>query len=407
MQTANAVCNLNRCKYTAKVSGLCRKATFVENSLEMFKRILLIALVAVCSCQKKVDSPIVNVKSDIRHAKGLSIVAFDGYSIVTVSNPWPNASKQYKYILKKNNATVPDSLKSYSTINVPISKIVVTSTTHVPSLEMLGVENTLKGFPNPDYISSEKVRALIDAGNVKDLGQNQSLNTELLIEMQPDVIIGYGLDNTNPTIDNLQRNGLKVIINGDWNEKTPLGKAEWIKLFGALYGKEKEAEAVFSDIEKEYLNAFNLGKSVKTRPTALAGAVFENRWNLPQGESWGALLIRDAGGRYLWEDTKGTGSLSLSFEAVLDKARDAEFWIGPGQFTSLDQMVKSNPHYSQFRAFKEKKIYSFSIKKGKTGGHLYYELAQNRPDLVLKDVLKILHPELLPEYQPFFFQQLQ
>ena len=107
------------------------------------------------------------------------------------------------------------------------------------------------------------------------------------------------------------------------------------------------------------------------------------------------------------EKKKGTGSISLSFEEVYEKAKEADFWIGPGQFTSLYELAITNSHFTQFKAFKTKNIYSFSTKKGKTGGVIYYELAPNRPDLVLKDLVKILHPELLPNYQLYFFEQLK
>ena len=150
-------------------------------------------------------------------------INYKGFSILKVSNPWPEANKIYTYILKEKNGIVPDSLKNNHTINVPIKNIVVTSTTHIPSLEMLGEENSLIGFPNLNYISSQKVRTLIDDKKIKELGTNQSLNTEVLIDLQPEVIIGYGLDNSNPTLDNLEKNGLKVLLNGDWNEQTPLG----------------------------------------------------------------------------------------------------------------------------------------------------------------------------------------
>jgi iron complex transport system substrate-binding protein len=376
----------------------------------IFLRItLLLLLVSISGCKQndaKSDKKSSN-ENAIEYAKGLSIFKHGGYSVVKVSNPWPKANKDYTYILKEKNGVIPDSLKKFETIAVPIRKIIVTSTTHIPSLEMLGVENSLAGFPGLDYISSGKVRALIDAGKVRELGSNQSLNTEVVIDIQPDVIIGYGIDNNNPTLDNLQKSGLKIMLNGDWNEQTPLGKAEWIKLFGALYGLEDKAAVIFSNIENEYNNTLALAKKVSDKPTALAGAMYENQWYLPQGNSWGALMIHDAGGKYLWSETEGTGSLSLPFETVLEKAKTADFWIGPGQFTTLAEMEKSNPHYSQFDAFKNKKIYSFSTKKGKTGGVLYYELSSNRPDLVLKDVVKILHPDLLPDYELFFFQKLE
>jgi iron complex transport system substrate-binding protein len=118
-------------------------------------------------------------------------------------------------------------------------------------------------------------------------------------------------------------------------------------------------------------------------------------------------MIGQAGGNYPWRDTKGTGSLSLPFETVLEKAENADIWIGPGQFTTLSEMVESNPHYARFSAFKNSKVYSYSTKKGKTGGIVYFELAPNRPDLVIKDLVKIIHPELLPNYELYFFEKLE
>ncbi|MGL2963711.1 ABC transporter substrate-binding protein [Flavobacterium sp. RSB2_4_14] len=359
-------------------------------------------------CKNETKPAIVaSPKNTVRYAKGFSIENYNGYSVVTVKNPWPNANKNYTYILKEKEGIIPDSLQKNSIISIPIKTIVVTSTTHIPSLEMLDEVKTLVGFPNLNYISSEKVRARIEAKKITELGNNQSLNTEVLLDLQPDVIIGYGIDNSNPTLDNLQKSGLKVMLNGDWNEETPLGKAEWIKFFGVLYGKQKEANEIFSKIEKDYLNTIEIAKKAKVTPTILAGDMFEDRWYLPKGTSWGSLLLKEAKGNYLWSDTSGTGSLSLSFETVFEKASTADIWITSGQFSSLKEMTDMNSHYAKFDAFKNKNVYSFSGKKGKTGGILYYELAPNRPDIVLKDIVKILHPELLPSYKPFFFEKLK
>jgi iron complex transport system substrate-binding protein len=374
-----------------------------------FKIILLIVLAfPLMQCKKEVNQQKNNIpKNEIQYAKGFSILNHEGYSVITVSNPWPKANKSYTYILKEKNGIVPDSLNQFPVILVPIKNIVVTSTTHIPSLEMLGVEKTLVGFPNLNYISSEKVRALIDAKKVKELGANQALNTEVLIDLQPDVIIGYGLDNNNPTLDNLQKNGLKVLLNGDWNEQSPLGKAEWIKFFGAVYGKQELANSLFSKIEKDYLQTLEIAKRGTSHPTILAGDMYEDKWYLPQGTSWGCQLLKEAQGNYLWAETTGTGSLSLSFETVLVKGKNANIWITSGQFGSLQEMLDANPHYAQFKAFQNKNVFSFSGRKGKTGGVLYYELAPNRPDIVLKDIVKILHPELLTGYKPFFFEKLK
>lgn len=370
--------------------------------------ILFLTLLLFVQCKNgNVKTILPSTENTIKYSNGFSLKNFDGYSVVTVSNPWPKADKSYTYILKKKGGIVPDSLKGNVIIPVPIQTIVVTSTTHIPSLEMLQAEETLIGFPNLDYISSEKVRTLIDAGKIKELGNNQSLNTEVLIDLQPSVIISYGIDNTNPTLDNLEKNGLKVVLNGDWNEQSPLGKAEWIKLFGALYDRQEKANKLFSIIEKDYLRTLEIAKKATTNPTVLVGDMFEDKWYLPQGTSWGCRLIKEAKGNYLWSETKGTGSLSLSFETVLEKAKNAEIWITSGQFTNLKEMMEANPHYDQFTAYQNKNIYSFTRKKGKKGGVLYYELAPNRPDLVLKDLVKIFHPEMLKGYQPFFFEKLK
>lgn len=371
--------------------------------------LLFFVLVSCIECKQKTISnkKTTESKNQIQYAKGFSIVNYDGYSILTVKNPWPKATKTYRYILKEKNGIVPDSLKKNPIIAVPIKTIVVTSTTHIPSLEMLGEEKSLVAFPNLNYISSEKVRALIDGKKIKEIGNNQSLNTEVLIDLQPNVIIGYGIDNNNPTLDNLQKSGLKVMLNGDWNEETPLGKAEWLKFFGALYGKQKQANDIFSKIATEYFATIAIAKKAVTKPTVLAGDMFEDKWYLPKGTSWGSQLLKEANADYLWAETTGTGSLSLSFETVLERAENADVWITSGQFGSLKAMTDASPHYSQFKAFNKKKVYSFTRKKGKTGGVLYYELAPNRPDIVLKDILKIMHPELVPDYELFFFEKLK
>jgi iron complex transport system substrate-binding protein len=345
--------------------------------------------------------------NSIKYARGLELYEYQGYTVVKVTQPWPDAKEAFTYVMQQNGAVIPDSLKQFPIIPVPLKRVVVTSTTHIPSLEMLGVQNTLVGFPGTQYVSSEKTRALIDLGKVKEAGANESLNTEVVLYLQPDAVVAFGINSTNNTLESLQQSGIKILYNGDWTEQSPLGKAEWIKFFGALYGLENKADALFSNIEKDYVAAQKLARNITKKPTIMAGAMLNDQWLMPQGSSWAALFLKDAGAHYLWGDTTGTGSLNLSYEIVLEKAEDADVWIGPSQFTSLKEMTDANPHYAQFKAFKNKQVYSFSVKKGATGGLLYYELAPNRPDLVLKDLVSILHPELLPNHQLQFFEKLK
>lgn len=374
-----------------------------------YKILLFLAVVTFIGCKKSEKSEstsISNTKNEIEHASSLALYKYEGYSMVKVINPWPNAKKDFTYILKKKNTIIPDSLQKYTSVQVPLQSIVVTSTTVIPYLEMLGVENRLVGFPHTDYISSEKTRKLIDNASVKNVGQNEKLNMEQLIEMTPELIVTFGIDNTNPMIDNLEKSGLKVLIQADWMEQSPLGKAEWIKLYGALFGKEKEAKTLFDGIVKNYNEALALVATKKPEATVLYGAMYQDQWYVAKANSWVAQFLKDAKAHYLWSDTEGTGSLGLSFEKILEKAKSANYWIATGSYKTVAELAKTNPHYSQFDAFKSKQVYTFEGKKGATGGTIYYESAPSRPDLVLKDYIKIFHPELLPNYTFTFAQKL-
>ena len=275
-------------------------------------------------------------------------------------------------------------------------------------LELLGVEKSLVGFQDTNYISSEKTRKRIDSGFVRELGNEAAMNTEVLFELQPDVVIGFAMNSVNKTYNLIEKHGIPVIINGDWLEETPLGRAEWIKFFGVLFDKEKEADSLFRKIEQEYLAAIIIAKKARNKPSILSGAIMRNDiWSLPAGESFVAQFLEDANVNYLWKDSKGKGSLQLSFESVLDKAQKADYWIAPGYFSSKAQLIENNPHYKNFAAFKTNNIYTASTKKGATGGVIYYELGPTRPDLILKDLIKITNPTLLPNYKLNFFEQMK
>lgn len=349
-------------------------------------------------------------KTALSYADGFSIENHQGYKVLEIKSPWPKSEKTYRYALinKESNSKINLNPSDFEAIiNTPIQKIVVTSTTHIPALDLLNVEKTLIGFPDTDFISSEKTRALIDKGLIKNLGKNESINTEVLLELRPELVIGFGIDGNNKTFDNIQKAGIPVIFNGDWIEKSPLAKAEWIKVFGVLYNKEKESDSIFKTIENDYLEAQKIAEKATKRPTVLSGAMHKDIWYLPSGTSSEAILLKDANADYLWSETTDKGSLSLNFETVFDKAQDADIWISPSYYVSLDAIEKANAHYTKFKAFKTKNIYSFADTKGKTGGVIYFEMGMARPDLVLKDLIKITHPELLENYEPYFFKRLE
>lgn len=379
-----------------------------------YKYLFLIFIITLFSCKndqtKQLVETVESNQLELKYAKGFSIKNYSTYKILEIKNPWPKAEKHYRYVLisKKNAAKTTFIKNEYDGIIInPIKKIVVTSTTHIPALELLNVEQTLVGFPGTDFISSEKVRTHINNKRIRDLGKNESINTEILLELNPNVVIGFGIDGNNKTFETIKNSGISVIYNGDWVEESPLAKAEWIKFFGVLYNKEKEADSIFDSIEKNYLEAKLLAKNVKTQPTILSGAMHKDVWLLPNGTSTEAELLKDANVDYLWKDSKGTGSLKLSFESVYVKAKEADIWLSPSSYSSFESLKNGNEHHTEFKAFKNGNIYSFTNTTGTSGGVLYYELGMTRPDLVLKDIIKICHPELLIDYKPFFFKPLE
>ncbi|MEN8815376.1 MAG: ABC transporter substrate-binding protein [Nonlabens sp.] len=377
--------------------------------------LLLLCITILQSCKKeaktdqKLPSRTTNAtyeEIEIKYAEGFQIQNTDTGYYLTIMNPWPESVVTYPFKLIKNQERelIPEPDASL-TIKIPIDKIVLTSTTHIPPLVLLKKEESLIGFPGSDYISDPKVRKLIDTGKVEELGTNELMNVESTLLLDPDVVMGFSIDDSNPTYQKIITAGIPVIYNGEWVEKHPLGKAEWIKLFGVLYGKEKEADSIFKTIEREYLNTLELVENVD-KPKVLSGATWKDTWYLPYGDSWQGKILNDAGSSYIYQTTTGSGSLAYNIEKVLMDGRDAAFWIAPAQYTSYSKMLQDNTSYAQFDAFKNKQIYTHALTLGSKGGVTYYEEASMRPDLVLKDLVKILHPEIKLEHELYFFKKL-
>ncbi len=372
----------------------------------IFKNIVFIlSLILFINCTT--DKKITSKNSSSQYAKGFEIHEFDDYKKLIIKFPYPNSKQQFSYFLVDDSTDKTQFYADAILIHIPIKSIVVTSTTHIPMLELLNVQNSLVGFPNTEYISSKKTRILIDKNQIRELGNDNSINTEILIDLNPTLVMAFAMSAGNKSLGTIEKAGIPVIYNGDWLEKTPLGRAEWIRVFGALYNADKKADSIFKSIKNNYNQAKEIAVNSKSQPTVLSGALFKDVWNLPAGESFVAQFLADANANYLWKDTKGKGSLQLNFENVLDKAQTAEIWIAPGYFETKEQMLNTSPHYKEFSAFNKNQLYSFANNKGDTGGVLYYELAPTRPDLVLKDIIKIAHPELMRDYEFTFFERMK
>ena len=367
---------------------------------------LLSTFILFSSCKnKEVQTDVTTIENSIQYASGFALYKYDNYTKLVIKNPYPNAKKHFEYYLTKN-AEKLKLPKDAKVITIPIKKIVVTSTTHIPMLDILNEVPSLVGFPNLKYISTPSARVLIDAKKVQELGNDMQINTEILLSLNPNLVVGFSMQSANKMYATIEKSGIPVILNGDWLEEKPLGRAEWLKFFGALYDKSSLADSLFNTIADDYNSAKQIALKAKERPSILSGTLFKGVWNLPAGDSFVAQFLEDANTNYYWKNTKGTGSLSLNFESVLDKAQNAEFWIAPGYSTSFKQLKNTYAHYSKFEAVKNKQVYTFALTKGATGGVIYYEEAPIKPHIVLKDIIKITHPHLLPNYKPYFLKKL-
>ncbi|MEQ8243175.1 ABC transporter substrate-binding protein [Fulvivirga sp.] len=377
----------------------------------MSRTLLLILFIALISCDQTSSNERENSASDkvleLKYATGFAIEYFDGYKIVEVKRPYMNAKTSFKYILVSDESKVPTSLKNERIIQVPIKSIVCTSTTHIPLLDYLGETDKLIGFPTTDYISSEKMRARIDDGFVKDLGVDSDINLEELIALDPDMIMAYTIGGDYGQFNKMEQLGVPAILNAEYLEEHPLGRAEWLKFMAAFFDKETMADSVFNSIEERYNELLSLNKNTESKPTILSGVVYGDTWYMPGGKNYASTLMNDAGGDYLWASDSTSGFLELSFEAVYDKALDADYWIGVASFETLKAIEEADNRYSDFAAFKNKKVYTYNARKGAKGGSEFLELGYLRPDLILADLIKILYPNQLPEHELYFHKQLE
>lgn len=369
---------------------------------------LLIVLLLVISCtSKKGDASQKQNDIVIKYAQGFSVKQEGNSKLVTITYPYQGATEGYTYLLVPKGEQAPQHESKTQVISVPIDNIVCTSTTHIPLLDYLGESDKLIGFPTTDYISSEKMRKRIDEGKITELGIDKGMNLELLFTLKPSVVMSYTMTKDLGQLKKITELGIPVIINSEYLEKHPLGRAEWIKFMALFFNKEKQADSVFNVIEEEYLKTEALANQSAHRPTVMSGVVYGDVWYIPGGQNYAARLLKDAGSEYLWANDTTTGYLELSFESVFNTAKNAEVWVGVGSFKTLAEIKAADERYAQFNSFIKGSVYTYNARLGAKGGSEFLELGYLRPDYILKDLVKITHPELLPEYQLFFHKKLE
>lgn len=330
----------------------------------------------------------------------------DHARLVEVRYPYPSATKSFSYLLVDRGTEVPSHDQDVPVIEVPIRSMICTSTTHIPLLDYLKESNRLVGFPHTDYISSKPMRARIDSGFVKELGHGETLDLEAIATLKPEVLMGYTMSADMGQLKKIQQLGIPVIINSEFLEPHPLGRAEWIKFMALFVGKEKMADSVFAAIESSYLEVQKKARTVSNKPTVLSGVVYGDAWFMPGGKNYAAQLLEDAGCHYLWSDNPSRDYLRVNVEEVFSRARDAQLWIGASDFRSLQELAAADQRYTLFKPFQNKMVFTYNARLGSKGGNEFLELGYLRPDLILKDLVAIAHPELVTDHPLFFYAKL-
>jgi iron complex transport system substrate-binding protein len=353
------------------------------------------------------------VKSTFQDATNVTISYHRSYEVLTVKEPYPGG-KPASYVLVRCGAPSPaltGDLAKAPHIQVPVTSIYSGSTTHLPLLAELGRLGSLTGVADGSYVVNADVRAAIAAGKVTTYAPGEQVNVEKVVTAKPDVLITDGTELS--AYASLRAAGIPVLGFADWLEATPLGRAEWVKVMAALTGTESQAATVYSQIRSSYLA---LAKKATAAGVAkvqvLSGSMYQGTWYIPSGTSYVGRLLADAGATYPWATASPTGtgtggaSLDLSFEEVYAKDGVAPVWLTDGLWDAKADALKDDPRYATLAAMTTGQVWDENAIVGPGGGTDYFERGVERPDLVLADLVAILHPSLEPGHRFVFYKKL-
>lgn len=374
---------------------------------------LFSVFVFLSSCHQKEAKTKVNaeeVKDDeiIIIADRLSITKNESFTVVKIINPWQGAETvEFEYVLvERGNEIPPNIADSLSIIYVPLQSIICMSSSHVAMVAALGEENKISGVSGSSFIYNEKVARRIKAGIVKDVGYDAGLNNELIMKIGPELIMNYGIGAESAGyVAKLAEAGIKIMFDADYLEDDPLGKAEWIKLFGALFCKEQLADSIFkSEVEAYESVKKTIDVKISTRPNVMLGLPYKDVWYISPGNSYMSKLISDAGGKYLWEEVVSDVSMPHGLENVFIRAMKADFWLNPGTALSTDDIKAIDYRLATLPCFNN--VYNNNLRLNYSGGNDYWEIGAVHPHLILKDIASILHPEIYGGHELLMYRKI-
>ena len=349
------------------------------------------------------------VRTAVQYAKGFTISYVAGGKLITILSPFEQKTAATRYLLVPRGAVRPAGYADAHVIETPLRSLVALSSMHVALADFLGAADLVVGLGSFKYASAAPVRQRIAAGKIYEVGQGKELNNEELIAHHPDLVMATGWPGESlARFQTLEAAGVPVMINSEWVETTPLARAEWVKVLAALLNKEDLVNRKFDQVARSYHRLAALGHHAAQRPKVVVGLPFKDVWYVPDTNSYLTQFLRDAGCTYAWDQARApSGSLALSFETVAPVALTADYWLQTGTAATKADILAQDARYAAFAPFQTGRVYNNNRRTNAQGSNDYWESGAVRPDLVLSDLIKILHPELLPAWQLYYYQWLK
>lgn len=342
------------------------------------------------------------------YARGFEIAYYGHSSLVTVTNPWQGAEGvEERIFLSRNGESAPEGFDGL-VLNAPLTKVVCMSSSYVAFLDKLNELSTIKGISGVRYVNNPTIAAAYENGDVRDVGADSGVNYELLTALAPDVVFVYGVGGESSVVTNkISELDVPMAYVGDYLESTALGKAEWMIFFGEFFDKTAQARQEFDAIAKRYNDAKALAASVESRPKVMLNAPWRDVWFVPSDSTYMVALIEDAGGSYACKGEPGDRSRPLSGEIAYTFLEKSDYWLNPNSAKTLAQLKADNQKFAASKIVRKGRVFNNNGRDTEAGGSDFWESGVVMPDTILLDLIRILHPELLPDYQLYFYRELQ
>lgn len=357
----------------------------------IFSALTALSLLASCGGGNATSSSS-SEDTGTQYARNLTMEDRDGYTYVTVRNPWDTTRNLAAYALVEKDAAMPSGLPAGTAIvRVPLEKSVVFSSVHASLIDELGAGNAVSGVCDSQFITDPNLQQKLKAGKILDCGNSMQPNIEAIIRSGAGAALISPFESDNGSHGKLSQVGIPIIECADYLEKTPLARAEWMRFYGRLYGKGETADSLFVATEREYKAMSEKGMASKTRPKVLFDKIYSGIWNVPTSGSVTGAMITDAGATNPFSDSNKAGSAQLSPEEVLYKGGDTDFWFvrySEATPLTMKSLAADNGAYSRFKAFKEGNVYGCNSIMTNV-----FEDGAFHPQYILADLISIIHPE--------------